>query len=187
MSILPLIPARSAAEVCARFTLPPDAQPLLQTGPGVREFLEAAVAKKQYIAGIDFLAHGLPPHQGIWWGCLCMRHACGANLSPVDQAASRAAVQWLMQPTEEHRAETRVPAEAAGPASPAGRLAAAAFQTGGNVAPPKAPPAAPEPFASAVAVAHAVKLACLKSGPAGIARAQKAFVELGIWVAEGNT
>jgi hypothetical protein len=76
---------------------------------------------------------------------LCLQHACGDSLSPQDKAAAKAAVQWILEPTEENRAATKMPAEAAGPASPTGALARAANQTGGNLAPP-APPMPPSPL-----------------------------------------
>jgi hypothetical protein len=180
------IHAATAAEICARFDLQDEARPLLDDGMEPRVFVEALVAHKQYVSGIDFIAHGLPAREGIWWGCLCMQHACGNNLSPPERAAGIAAVRWVLQPSEENRAAARAPADASGPASPAGALAAAANQTGGNVAPPKAPPMPPGPFAPAKAVAMAVKLATLKGDPAAIVETQRLFLELGIGVAEGR-
>jgi hypothetical protein len=188
MSPPPLVKvtAGSPLEVCARVDLPKEAKALLRDGMGVREFVDALLASKQYVAGIDFMAHALPPREGIWWGCLCLQHAVGSGLSPVERAACIAAVQWVLRPGEETRAAARPPAEAAGPANPAGSLAAAAFQTGGNVAPPNAPPMAPPPFAYAKAVATAVKLASIKAPPVKLLETQRAYVELGIGLAEGR-
>jgi hypothetical protein len=187
VSIPPLIKikAATAAEICVHFDLK-KARPLLLNGMDPRKFLEALLANKQYIAGIDFLSHALTPRDAIWWGCLCMQHACGNDLSPADKAACKAAVRWILQPTEENRAAAKTPAETAGPASPAGHLAMAASHTGGNIAPPKAPPAAPGPFAPAKAVAGAVKLASTKADPAKIAETQRTFLELGIGIGEGR-
>lgn len=178
--------AATAAEVCALFDLRKEAKPLLRNGMVPREFLETLVANNQCIAGIDFLAHALPAREAIWWGCLCLQHACGERLSPQETAACTAAVQWVLEPSEEHRAAAKAPAEAAGLSSPAGALAAAVSQTGGNVAPPKAPPMRPGPFAPAKAVAGAVKMASTKSEPIKIADTQRLFVVLGIGVAEGH-
>lgn len=188
MSNSPLakIKAATAAEICANFDLKKEARPLLLEGMSPRKFLEALVAKKQFIAGIDFLSHALPPREAIWWGCLCLQHACGNELSEADKEACKAAVRWILQPTEENRAAARTPAETAGPASAAGHLAFAAHHTGGNIAPPKAPPVAPGPFAPAKAVANAVKLASTKAEPAKIAETQRLFLELGMGVSEGR-
>lgn len=188
MSNPPLIKikAATAAEICAHFDLKEEAKPLLLDDMSPRKFLEALVANKQYIAGIDFLSHALPPRDAIWWGCLCLQHACGNDLSAQEKAACKGAVRWILQPTEENRAAARALAESAGPASPAGHLALASNHTGGNIAPPKAPPVAPGPFAPAKAVATAVKLASTKEDPAKIAETQRLFLELGVGVGEGR-
>jgi hypothetical protein len=180
------IKAATAAEVCANFDLKKEARAFLRDGMTPRAFLEALLANRQALAGIDFLCHALPPRDAIWWGCLCFQHACGKELSIPDKAAGKATVRWVLAPSEEFRAAARQPAEAAGSASPAGGLASAAFLTGGNVAPPKAPPMSPAPFASAKAVSGAIKLASTKADPVRIAETQKIYVELGIAIAEGR-
>jgi hypothetical protein len=179
------IKAATAAEVAAHFDLKNEARQFLLEGMAPKEFVDALMANRQYLAGIDFVAHGLPPREAIWWGSLCLQHACGDALSASDWAACRAAVQWVLWPTDENRAAAKAPAEAAGLGSPAGALAAAANQTGGNLAPPKGPPVAP-PFAPPKAVALAVKLAATKGDPARIIDRQRSYFELGIAVAEGR-
>src|SRR5262249_3684574 len=153
---------------------------LLRNGIEPREFVEALVADKQYTTGIDFIAHLLPARQAIWWGCLCLQHACGDLLSPTEKAACRAAVQWVLRPTEEVRVAAKAPADRAGPANPAGALAAAANQTGGSITPANAPRMSPGPFAPAKAVATAVKLASTKGDPIKMADRHELFVRLGI-------
>lgn len=180
------VAASTATEVCACFDLKPEARPLLRDGMGPKEFVDALVANKQYLAGIDFMAHALPAREAVWWGCLCLQHTSGGNLSPADKAACKAAVQWVMQPTEENRMAARAPAEEAGIVTPSGQLAMAAHQTGGNIAPPNAPPMAPGPFAPAKAVSGAIKMATSKADPVKIVETQRLFLELGIGIAEGR-
>jgi hypothetical protein len=180
------IRAATAGEVCAHFDLKPEAQPLLHPGMPPRQFIDALLANKQYLAGIEFLAHALPVREGIWWGCLCLQHACGENLTPADRAACIAVVQWVTQPSEQTRAAVKAPADVAGPASPAGVLGIAAFQTGGSIAPPKAPPMPPPPFAWSKSLVNAIKLAVLKGDPIKMADTQRAYMELGIGLAEGR-
>lgn len=188
MSSKPLakITAATAAEVCARFELKREASALLRNGMGPGDFVEALIAGKQYLSGIDFLAHALPVPQAVWWGCLCLQHACGDNLSPGDKAACKAAVQWVLHPNEEHRTATLAPAQAAGAASPAAGLAMAVYQTGPHSVPGNSVPMPATPFASAKAVSGAVKLACTRVEPVKIIETQRLFVELGIGVAEGR-
>lgn len=188
MSNSPLVKvkAATAAEVCVNFDLKKEAKPLLTNGMSPRAFLDALLANKQYLAGIDFLCHALAPRDAIWWGCLTLQHACGSDFSEPDKAACKAAVRWIFAPIEENRAAAKPPADTAGPASPAGGLASAASLTGGSIAPSKAPPMPPPPFAPAKAVAGAIKLATTKADPVRIAETQKLYLELGIAIAEGR-
>lgn len=176
----------TAAEICARFTLSKEARALIREGMGPGPFIEALFADKQYIAGIEFLAHALPPREAVWWGCLCLQHACGKDMSSPDNAAARAAVEWVLQPSDNTRVGAKAQGEAAGRASIAGALAIAAYQTGPVFAVPGGPTAPVPPFAAAKSIANAVKLACTKSGPLRVIETQKSFVELGLGVANGR-
>jgi hypothetical protein len=180
------IQAAAAAEVCARFALSDEGKPLLRDGTTPREFVAVLIDNKKYLDGIDFMAHALPVREGIWWGCLCMQHALGDNLSPPDRAAATATVQWLKLSTEENRAAAKALATSADPLSPAGALAMAVGLTGGSMYPPELPFKAPPPFAPQGAIARAVKLASIKCPPVPVAKAQRSFVELAIRVAEGH-
>src|SRR5262249_33658123 len=131
--------------------------------------------RKMYVDAIDFLAYALPAREGIWWGGLCLQHACGQSLTPAERAAGIAAVRWVIQPTEENRVAARGAAEAAGVGTPPGALALAA--NGGMV---------PGPYGPAKTVAMAVKLAALKSPPTGIVERQRLYLELGVGVADGK-
>ena len=177
--------AQSAAEVCARFNLPGDVKVLLTDGMSPREFVDSLIEKKKYVAGIDFLAHLMPPREAIWWGCLCFQHACGNEMADNDKLAARAAVHWILQPGEETRQAARVPADVAGP-TPAGALARAVHQSGGNIAPPNMAPMPAPAFAAAKAVAMAVKLASTKADPARLIDTQGLMLNLGVEVAEGR-
>lgn len=126
---------------------------------------------EEYIAGIDFLAHALPARDGIWWGCLCMQHACGDTLTPADKAAALAAIRWIDQPSGENRTAAVAPADAAGPSSPAGTLARAASL------------AADDPQRT---IANAVHLASVKAGGARMTGRQRSYFELGIAIANGK-
>jgi hypothetical protein len=170
----------TAAEICSRFDVPSDAWSLIDDTMGPLEFVDALMANKQYVAGIDFIAHALTARDAVWWGGLCFQHAYGDDLSVLDKDACRAAIRWVLEPSEENRAAARAPAEAAGPMSAAGRLAMAVIHTGGTIAPKGAPTLPADPFAPAKAVAAAVKLASITSDPVKIADTQRLFVELGI-------
>jgi hypothetical protein len=178
---IPKIKASTASEICERFNPPKEARALLQEGMNPGEFADALIAKKQYVTGIDFLAHALPPREGIWWGCLCLQSAAGDEMEPSDKEAATAAVRWVLAPGDQHRVAARPAAEAIGLKTAAGALAAAVTQTGSAEGQPK-----PAPFAAAKTVALAVKLATIQGDPARILDRQKAFVDLALEIAAGR-
>lgn len=167
------IQAATAAEICAGMNLKKDAKPLLSENMSPQEFVAALVDHKKYLDAIDFMANALPAREGIWWGCLCMQHACGDALSPPERAAATAVVQWIMQPSDENGAAAKASATAAGPGSPAGILAMAASR-------------AATPAGAAKSIASAVKLASTKAPPVKMAPTQRSYVELAIEIAEGR-
>lgn len=177
MSQTPLvnIGARTAAEVCANFHLDSNAKKLLRDGISPGEFVTALIEKRNLITAIDFLAHALPPREGIWWACLCAEHALGENWTAPDKAAATAAVTWVMQPAEENRTAAEAPAAACDPLSPAGSIALAASQTTSG-----------PPFIWAKEIARAVVLATIKAPPANIVKMQKCYVDLGLEIAQGK-
>jgi hypothetical protein len=180
------VTAPTASEVCARVYLDKAALGLLSPEMSQRDFVDALVEKKHYLAAIDFIAHALPTREAIWWGCLCLQRTCGDKLEPWERRAFRIAVQWVLQPVEVNRAAAKEPADILGLRSAAGCLAAAVNQTRGNAGPPQAPPMPPSPFAPARALAIAVKLASAKCDPPEIHGTQRLLIELGVAIAEGR-
>jgi len=176
---LPMIAmqAVTAAVICALYNVNKEARALLREGMTPADFLAALMAQRQYVNAIEFMAHALSMRAAVWWGCLCLQHACGENLTPPDRAALLAATVWVVWPTEAYRAAAEAPAQAAGAASAAGALALAASVAGAS---------GPVPMPPAQAVSNAVKLATLKGELARIADTQRLYAELGIGVAEGR-
>lgn len=179
MGNIPMIAVQplSAADFCARYNATAEARALLREGMTPAQFLAALMARRQYVNAIEFLALALSTRAAVWWGCLCLQHACGTMLSPRDWAALQAATVWAVWPTEAYRAAAEAPARTAGVASAAGALATAASAAGVS---------GPVPLTPAKAVANAVKFATLKGDPARIADTQRLYVELGIGVAQGR-
>ncbi|MCL4807821.1 MAG: hypothetical protein KJ062_08505 [Thermoanaerobaculia bacterium] len=181
--------AATAAEICEHFDLDPEARPLLGPKASPQEFLGALVAQKQFRTAIRFLAHALPHREAIWWGSLCVKHVAGDAPLPASEAAAlKAAVTWVLDPSDATRNAAKAPAEAAGVETPSGGLATAVTWTGGTLAPPmpKVPPVVPGPYLPAKGVAGAVLLASVKGAGAGIEETQRLLVELGTGVAEGK-
>jgi hypothetical protein len=164
--------AYTAAAICARFNLKREARKLLRDGMGPHEFVHALMADKQYVSAIDFMAYALAAREGVWWGCLCLQYACGTSLSPEEKIGCRAAVQWVMDASEENRVAAQAPAQQAGLKSPAGQLAMAATQTSLGLD--------PAPVPASRAVAAAVKMTSIKADPELVSDTQRLFVELGL-------
>lgn len=181
--------AVNAAEICEHFDLDREAKALVGSKTSPRELLDALTAKRDFRTAIRFLAHALPHREAIWWGSLCVKHASGdAALPPAEASALKAAVFWVLDPSDANRTAAKAPAEAAGIETPAGGLATAVTFTGGTLAPPmpKVPPVVPGPYLPAKGVAGAVLLASVKGPGTGIEETQRLFVELGTSVAEGK-
>jgi hypothetical protein len=180
------IKASRATEVCKNFELKAEAQPLLGDGLSPLEFVRVLVERKQCPAAVQFLAHALPAREAVWWGCLCVRHVSGGELPPKEADACKAAVEWVLEPTEDKRKAAQAPGEKAGIGTPAGGLAMATTWTGGSLAPPEAPVVPPGPFVPAKAIAGAILLAATKAPPVKIGDTQRLFVEMGVGVAQGQ-
>ena len=158
-------PATDFVELCKYLALD-DALPLAAADPGLSRdaFLQRLVDAGRHAAAARLYAHWLPKRAAVWWGCLCVREACGPQLPTPQEAAWNAAKAWVEKPAEETRRRAEAALEAADDAGPGGMLAAAAFTAGDNIAPADSPtPVAPDPRLSG----HSVKTALVYAAVAG--------------------
>lgn len=170
------VAARKAKEICAALSLHDSASALLDDDPAPAQFLERLLEVGDFKTALTFMAFALPARQAVWWGCLCLEIARGNNLSAREEQALRAAVRWVLEPTETHRqAANAPPADAAGLATPAGNLAKAAFWSGGSMLPPGQPVLAPPPVLRPQAVCRAVTAL---AGEAAAAHRERAYRQL---------
>src|SRR4051794_21799720 len=95
--------ARTAAEVCERFTPGEPARGLLRPGLTPRQFLELLIEKEEVPDAVGFLAHALPKREAVWWACLCARSVAGEKPAAPISAALDAAEAWVADPVEENR------------------------------------------------------------------------------------
>lgn len=168
----------SAVEICRRFELKKEAWPLLRHDMGAKQFVEVLLANMQYVTAIDFVANALPIRDAIWWGCLCLHHACGSSLLPIEQASCQMIVLWLLRPNDQERvALAKAHADSLGAASPTGRLAMAAHIAGLTITGLSSPPSSVG--SAAKAVADSVKLSSTKVEPLKLQPMQRQFIELG--------
>ena len=181
------VPAKTAAEICNRCALGDEAKELLRPGATPRQFLDALVEKEQFADAVRFLAHALPKREAVWWGCVCVRQVLASGKPPAtDTAALQAAEKWVAAPSEENRQEALPAAEATEYGTPAGTLAAAAFFSGGSLAPPDLPAVPPPDTSTANMVAGGVDLAAVQTQPEKAAEKYRKFIATGIEVASGT-
>ena len=181
------IKARTAAEVCRLFLPTEEASQLLREDTSSVEFLELLLENQLYPDAVAFLAQALPNREATWWACLCARHTLGeAPEAKVMQCLS-SAEQWVYEPTDEHRRNAMIAAEASGLDSPSAWAAVAAFWSEGSMAPTDAPAVPPGQDLNGRAVAGAVMLAAVQNQPERAQDHYRKFFEQGLDVARGGS
>ena len=114
-----------------------------------------------------------------------MREALGKTADPAAAKAVAIAEGWVKDPSEANRRAAEAAANAAGYGTAAGSLAAAAFWSGGSIAPAKHETVPPKEELTGIAVAGAILLASSITA-SGLANAKRRFVALGAEVASGK-
>jgi hypothetical protein len=175
-----------AADICERFLLSEQAALYLTGDVTPWQYIDLLTEKNLYPDAVRVLAHGLPKREAVWWACLCLREALGANPREKIKLALEAAEKWAKRPTEENRRDGLKAAETAGFGTPAGMTAMAAFWSSGSLAPPEAPVVPPADDLTAGAVAGAVLLTAIGSAPDEVPKRHRRFLALGLAVACGR-
>ena len=97
------LPKEPALEVIAakqtKLELPKDTPPDISF-PDLLVMLEE---REDYQQAMKALAHGLPPRESVWWGCLASRQELGLDAEAKAPPALAAAEAWVMKPGEETR------------------------------------------------------------------------------------
>jgi hypothetical protein len=176
----------TAAAVCERARPGEEARGLLTEGMTPREYLAALSGRSLHADALRFLAFALPKRVAVWWACLCVADVLGPELASAAAAALEAARAWVIDPSDEKRRATFPAAEAADIGTPAGCAAAAAYFSGGSLAPPSLPAVAPPEHVTAHLVASALVLAAVIKEPEKAAEKQAAFLRTGLEVAGGQ-
>jgi hypothetical protein len=163
-----------------------EAAALSRPGLTPRQYLDALASAGRWPEAVGFLAWALPRREAVWWACQCVRQALPPGEAGPARAALEAAERWAAAPTDENRRAAFAAAEAADFGTPAGCLGAAAFWSGGSMAPPKLPPVPPAEHLMPGAVVNAVQLAAVCRGPEKAAEKYRTFLALAADVAAGK-
>ncbi len=151
-------------------------------GQSGREFVQAMMKGEQFIDSVKFMAHALPPREGVWWAWMCARKAAGPEPPPAVKTSLEATEKWLSQPSDELRRAAMQAAEKAD-GTPAWCAGVAAFLSGGSVAPPEAPVVPAPEFASSKLVAGAVMISAVATEPEKAPEKYKASLDQALEVA----
>jgi hypothetical protein len=159
---------------------------LARTQHRLRRFFDALMQRELHDDAIQVLPHLMPKRAAVWWGCLWAWQANRPEPPAPFCAALEAALDWVYDPSEEHRRVAEAPARTAGMQRSAGCLAWAAFWSGGSMMQPELPTVAPPPHVTALAVGGAVLLACVERDPLEYLDHYRHALELGIEIARGR-
>jgi hypothetical protein len=165
----PAKPAATDFVAVCKFLDLPDALPVAQADLGQSRdaFLSALAGAGKYPSAARLYAHWLPKRAAVWWGCLCVREACGEPLAGEQEGAWQSAKKWVETSAEPERRAAEAAYQRAAYAGPGGMLAAAAFGAGDSIAPPNSPTAVPpDPRLTG----HAVKTALVFASVHGDSR-----------------
>jgi hypothetical protein len=177
---------KTAAAVCERARLGEEARGLLGEGMTPRPYLDLLIERGLHTDAVRFLAYALPKREAVWWACLCAAEVLGPEPPAAAAAALEAARAWVIDPRDEKRRAAFPAAEAADVGTPAGCAAAAAYFSGGSLAPPNLPVVAPPDHVTSDLAASSLTLSAVIKEPEKAAAKYAAFLRTGLEVASGQ-
>src|SRR5262245_20865000 len=124
-----------ALEMLGRVRLEPQALALLTATHTPAEFVALLAERGHYADAARFAAFALPRREAVAWACRCVRAVLGPEAPPTAWGALHAAERWVAAPNEGNRRASLQAAQVAQFGTAAGCCAAAAFWSGGSLAP----------------------------------------------------
>lgn len=175
---------KTARAICEASDVSEEGLALFDEAKGARAFVDALISGDHHLDTVRFLAHGLPPREGVWWAWWCARRGAGDAPPAEIVACLDATKQWIADPTDKNRRAAMEHAEAVDFGTAAGCAGLSAFLCGDSLAPPDLEKVPPAEYASAKAVGGAVMLAALVTEPEKAPEKFRAYIEQGLEVAE---
>jgi hypothetical protein len=181
----PLRTGKDFATICGAAGLDHTAREVLAEPEEPRDFVGALIGRGEHLAAAGVLAHAIPTREGVFWAWSSARDAAGDEAGESAQRCLAAARAWIWEPTDEHRFAAFAAAREDRFESPASMACAAAFCSGGSLAPEDMPEVLPDPSAAAGAVRDCIVMAALIGRNAGtVADRYRAFLAEGLRIAE---
>jgi hypothetical protein len=182
------VTAPVAMEICNLFEPQEQARELITEDAKPAEYFKLLVKNRLHRDAVNFLAHGLPAREAVWWGCLCARTDPVLTENPAAAAALDATERWVADPGKSNREATRSASAEAGfemPDAVAAWLALAAADSDGSLSPSvEGAKVNPDQTLTAHGVSGAVLLAASREEKE-FKRRIGLFLDLGIQVADG--
>lgn len=149
--------------ICSRFKLSDNAVSLLEDNIDSVQFLNSLIDKEFYTDAVNFMAHGLPKREAIWWGYLAAKNADGNSKVSEVQEALRLIKDWVYHPKEPLRRDAESLSEKLEFKTAVGWSLVSVFWSGGSICAEHLPSVLPHEFLYAKGVAGAIMLAAVLS------------------------
>jgi hypothetical protein len=175
-----------AARIAASMKLDAEVRKLLLDDPTPDVFLIRLEEAGHLHEALAFMARWMAKRVAVWWGCQCVRHLRRESpLPPEEEEALRAAVQWVVDPSEPNRRVADVVGAKVTAQKTAGCLAIAAAWSGGSMTPPDFPVVKPPEIATARTIGDAL-FAAAQVPPERCPNTCKLFLDLGRQILKGK-
>lgn len=188
--MLKKIPNTSIESIVARYQVSDEANALLKASMTPQEAIECLKSAKLYNDTVQFIAHGLPLMEAIFWAseALILRKS---DWTPEQAKAINSALSWLKQPNETLRIRANQLADRVGLESAPAWLAKAVYWSGtGSIVAPEMPVVMPPAFLYSHAVSASITVAAAVpkwgDGDMGYKKFYQAVIEKGLAIANGQ-
>lgn len=181
------IDAEKAKNITQYFELINDFQPALDDEQPPSDYIQSLIENEHYQDAVTFLAHAIPAREAVWWACVCARH----HVNDADEKylqGLKAAEAWVYDTSEENRRVCEGFAEAGDYSTITSWACAAAFWSGGSIAPIDEPSMEVMPYIYAHAVAGSIVSSVTYSQPEPeeINQRYKQYLSQGMDIANGG-
>lgn len=172
--------------IAARAALPDDLKPVVDAAADPGALVDALLKDGKGAEAVRCVAGALPAREGVWWAWVSARHTAqllhSGGLPPLLRLALDAVEKWIGAPTDDARRAAWTAGDALGVGTPTGAAAAAAFLSGGSIAPAGVAHTPPPPGVAGTLVSTSVTLAATNAPPESMNALFDAYVKQGLAV-----
>lgn len=179
------VPDATAAQICARVDLSPEARAYLLPTLSPQGYLSLLVEAEHVGDAIRFLAFAMPVREGIWWACV-VANSHLEQPTELEALCLERAAAWVYDPTDARRRSCMAAAESAKFEGAAAYAALAVFWSGGSLAPEDMPETHPDPQLGPIGVGASVLLAITAGDPMKLNERFRAAIVRGTDIANGG-